>query len=224
MRLGTTGGERRVALFPGLTWFVTQHAELILTPTDGTEPRTLGRRALVTGTWTSGEQLVRSTAGVLAPAVLVGETPGGRDAHYVNLSERLVSTAARPQRAERVWLGGRAAGPQISLDPPTSIARFPVEPGAESWLEVGPEGRAVLHAPAGTGLFSLPLLGPPAERVPVENGSLVKGSSARLHVVLDGTLHWLPTLESLQRRGPIPRLTALRDEELWRLPVGLPME
>jgi hypothetical protein len=221
VRLAGSAGERRVALFPGITWFISVDSTLQLAPTDATETQALTRRTLRPGAWTRGEQLERSRAGILAPGVLVSEGEADLTVHYVNLSASLVSTAARPQRSATIWLAGQPAGMQVLLDPPLTSARVPA---STRWLEIGPEGRAALHAPAGVGLFSLPLVGGPAESPTLTNGDLVKGSSARLHLVQDGRLHWVPTLEALRRLGSIPRVITLRDEDLWRLAVGLPLE
>jgi len=157
-------------------------------------------------------------------AVTLGDD--GVDVAYVNLGASLVSTEAHFVTGDALWLHGKAISSPIVLEPLAQIShmRLNAPPRAALWLDVGPASLAAKHAVPVEGAYSLPLLGSaPMLELPPE-GTLVKGSSSRLYAVEGKRLRWVPTLEALQRRGPVARIVTLPDVALWRLPVGLPVD
>jgi hypothetical protein len=223
------GGVRRVALFPGLTWYVTPPGVL----NAQVEPTVLvsitGRRALSLAQGPRAEALMRSPLGVTAPAVWLTRNGAAVDVSYVNFSADLVSTAARFKSADALWIAGQPASESLGLDPGVHEERVSLsrESRAALWLEFGAGTVSAPHAPpvgVAPGVFSLPLLGRPATVPRIENGSLVKGTSARIFAVENGALRWVPTLDVLQRRFPTLKLVTLGDADVWRLPVGLPLD
>jgi hypothetical protein len=217
---------RRVALFPGLTWYAAPLGVEGIEVRAGPEVRATAPAKIDARRWVAGETLFRSVAGVAAPLVLLSTVGDSVEIAYVNLTADLVSTEAHFATADTPWLHGRPASGPIVLDPLASIslATLTGDRRAVVWLEVGPDSLPAKHALPLDGAYSLPLLGrrPALERL--EEGTLVKGSSARLYTVEGGRLRWVPTLEALQRRGPPPRIVTLPDVALWRLPVGLPLD
>ena len=214
----------QLTLFPGLSWYVSSDPNPSVTPSEAVEALLLGREPLRPGSWAGDEQLLRSPAGTRVPAMFVSGGGDASTAHYVNVTGVRSPHSARPRASERLWIAGQPVGPALGLQAPTVTYRLPLLTVPPNWLEIGIEGRAAVHAPTGTGLFALPLLGEEMSRSQIRDGTLVKGSSERLHLVVEGRARWIPTLEALQRRVPVPPVVTLGDEELWRLPVGLPLE
>ncbi len=161
---------------------------------------------------------------------------------FVNLTRDLATTTSRVQRGGTLWLADESASDEIPLDPSAHVRVVTlrrVPPGIDAWLwfSVGAPALPALHepavfqttassaaAPAPPGAHSLPLLSRPAPRAVPRDGVLVKGASDRLHYVEQGGLRWVSSLETLTRRGINAPVVALPDVELWRLPVGLPLD
>jgi hypothetical protein len=216
-------------LFPGLTWYLAEPGAADLTVTGSEAVTILSRVSLAAPGGAVGADLVRSRLGISAPAVGLASLPGAVEVTFINLGADQASVSARLKTADVLWLRGQDASEGISLGP--GVQRTLVTRTDNSrtglWLEFGAGTTSALYAPpvdAPPGTYSLPLLGRRAEPPPVKNGTLAKGSSAHIFSVQNGRLRWVSTLHALERLGPSLELVTLSDADLWRLPIGLPID
>ncbi len=228
-----------LALFSGVTWLaipsLTSHAEVTILGSDGELLRDATVIAAIQLAQHLSESVWRSSAGITAPFLAVRHAPGRATLASVNLSGELVSRATRVRSGPVLWAESTHSGVEVSLDPHAHVYVMGTPSAARTWtwLEIGaPSLPALYELPlagpllSGTSptYFSLPLAGRAATPPVNSNGTLVKGSSERLHWVDRGRLRWVTSLAALARLGPPPRIVTLTDAELWRLPAGSPLD
>jgi len=239
----TEGRAQRMLLFPGVTWVAARGsiATSGVRVTPGKDyPETLADLRIVAAVRLEAsdapEPIWRSSAGVAAPFVAVQSAGDHYEVLSTNLSQDLVSSAMRLRRSDALWLRGRPSSGDFTLDALVRLQEVTASAGRGDWiwLEIGAPARPALSALplSGPGVsqnalpkFAVaPLIGMPAALPIVQDGALVKGSSRHFHLVERGKLRWVTGLDVLQRRGLSPSVITLPDEELWRLPVTLPLE
>lgn len=237
---------QRLLLFPGVTWAALPDtgAGTIVRITGGPEhgESLSDLRVLAMVRLTGGEEaepVWRSPAGVMAPFIAARRLSdnGQIEIASVNLSRDLASRAARLLGGETVWWRRPdRVTPDFMLDPHARLHAVgaDVDRFAWVWLTVGAPALPTLHElpvayrgltkgtlpPVLTG----PLLGREAPIPTVADGVIVKGLSPHLHLVEGGNLRWVTSLDVLSRRGISAPVVTLQDIDLWRLPVGLPLE
>jgi hypothetical protein len=139
----------------------------------------------------------------------------------------------RPDRPPEQAIDGRAVPSQSATAWPAHDGlhwvRLQFWRGQDLWLEV-PVGSAeaqgghFVSARLVTGLINVPLPEPPPAP-PFAPGALLQGDGGHIFLLEAGTLRWVPTLETFQRRGYAwGQVQRVDEAALARWPVGLPLE